>query len=165
MPLRRFLPPSLKALAASDADFTSGDSARSLRVLGLPPFSPLICYEVVFSGKVIDPQDRPDLIINVTNDGWYGNTIGPYQHFAIARVRAIEEGLPLLRAANTGISGAIDPLGRIISMIPLNKQGVIDTILPLPLPLTSFGKSGDMPVLVVFLALVVYAFARRTTKF
>ena len=104
-------------MAASEADFTSGPGVRSLRVLGLPLFSSLICYEAIFPGAVVDRDDRPDFMINITNDGWYGNSTGPYQHFAIVRVRAIEEGLALVRSANTGISGVIDPLGRITARL------------------------------------------------
>lgn len=151
MPLRAWLPKAIKALAAGDADFSAGDGAHSVRILGLPPFSPLICYESIFPGQVTDPQDRPTFILNVTNDGWYGQTIGPYQHFAIGRVRAIEEGLPFLRAANTGISGVIDPLGRVLKTQALGTQGVIDTNLPMPLDLTFFGKMGDMAVAILFL--------------
>ncbi|MDR3425361.1 MAG: apolipoprotein N-acyltransferase [Alphaproteobacteria bacterium] len=151
MPFRKFLPPALHALAASSADFTSGTGARTLRVLGLPPFSPLICYEVIFPGEVVDRNDRPDFMLNITNDGWYGRTTGPYQHFAIARVRAIEEGLPLVRVANTGISGVVDPLGRIKKRLGLDKRGFIDSDLPSALPPTLFGKYGDVPAGIAFL--------------
>ncbi len=144
MPFRKVLP--LKALAASDSDFTAGSGARSLRVLGLPVFSPLICYEAIFSGRVIDRQDRPDFLLNITNDGWYGNTTGPYQHLAIARVRAIEEGLPVIRVANTGISAIIDPLGRVVKSLALNKEGIIDSEIPVALPLTTFAKAVNFPL-------------------
>lgn len=151
MPWRKYLPKSLKALAASDADFTAGPGARSLRVLGLPLFSPLICYEAIFPGSVIDRDDRPDFMVNLTNDGWYGNTTGPHQHFAIARVRAIEEGLPLIRIANTGISGVVDPLGRVEKRLGLGNQGFIDSTLPKPLPPTFYGKHQVVPLLSEFL--------------
>jgi apolipoprotein N-acyltransferase len=89
-------------------------------------------------------------MVNLTNDGWYGDTTGPYQHFAIVRVRAIEEGLPLIRVANTGISGVIDPLGRITSRLGLEKQGYIDSDLATPLIPTLFEKEGEIPVWIVF---------------
>jgi apolipoprotein N-acyltransferase len=163
MPLRKYNP--IPAVAVDTADFTPGDSARSLRVLGLPPFSPLICYESVFTGDVIDQTDRPEWILNVTNDAWYGQTIGPYQHFAIARVRAIEEGLPLVRAANTGISGVIDPLGRIKTKLSLGKRGVIDSNLPASLESTPFERLGDLPVFMITITLIVIRFLFRRHKY
>ncbi len=116
------------------ADFSPGPGARTLRAAGLPSFSPLICYEAVFSGGVLDNSDPPQLLVQITNDAWFGDTTGPYQHFEQARLRAIEEGLPLARAANTGISAVIDPLGRVTARIPLEQTGVIDAGIPRPLP-------------------------------
>ena len=162
MPLRGLIP--VRAIAADMADFTPGDGARSLRVPGLPPFSPLICYEVIFPGAVVDRNDRPDFMINLTNDAWYGNTIGPYQHFAIARVRSIEEGLSLVRAANTGISGVIDPLGRIGARLGLDKRGFIDSDLPAPLPPTLFVKWREKPLWAVFLIIITTAFVVKRRK-
>jgi apolipoprotein N-acyltransferase len=162
MPMRQWLP--FPAIAADIGDFTRGDGVRSLRVLGLPPFSPLICYEAIFPDSSVDPTDRPDLIVNVTNDAWYGNTIGPYQHFAIARVRAIEQGLPLARSANTGISGMVDPLGRIVVRLGLGKRGFIDTGLPAPLPPTFFSKWQEIPVYLMFLLTVLALFVIRKQK-
>jgi apolipoprotein N-acyltransferase len=159
MPLRKYIP--LKTIAASDTDFSSGSGPRSLRVLGLPLFSPLICYEVIFSGAVVDPKDRPAFMVNLTNDGWYKRTTGPYQHFAIARVRAIEEGMPLIRVANTGISGVIDPLGRVVKKLGLGRQGFIDSELPEPLPPTLFAQWKEAFVWIaffIFLALSVKGF-------
>ncbi len=153
MPLRRYIP--IQALATSGADFTPGAHIRTLRVLGLPLFSPLICYEVIFPGKVVDERDRPDFMVNLTNDGWYGQTTGPYQHFAIARVRSIEEGLPLLRIANTGISGVIDALGRVEERLGINKQGVIDSELPKPLSPTFYAEKKETFVWIAFFLLLV----------
>jgi apolipoprotein N-acyltransferase len=90
----------------------------------------LICYEIIFPGQVIDHSDRPEWILNITNDGWYGISTGPYQHFVIARLRAVENGLPLIRVANTGISGVVDPYGRVVQILPLGEAGIIDTSLP-----------------------------------
>jgi len=151
MPFRDILP--LKALAASNADFTPGDGPRSLRVLGLPLFSPLICYEAIFSGAVTDSTDRPDFLVNLTNDAWYGRTTGPYQHFAIAKVRAVEEGMMMLRIANTGISGVIDPMGRVEKKLGLGEKGVIDTGLLKALPFTIFSQWGERIVWFAFFVL------------
>ncbi|MFA4994299.1 MAG: apolipoprotein N-acyltransferase [Bdellovibrionales bacterium] len=158
MPLRKFIP--LQALATSGADFTPGPGIRSLRVLGLPLFSPLICYESIFSGDVVDPDDRPEFMVNLTNDGWYGRTTGPYQHFAIARVRAIEEGMPLLRIANTGISGVVDPLGRVEKKLGINEQGIIDSPLPKALPLTLFAKWKETFVWTIFFLFFAFSALR-----
>jgi apolipoprotein N-acyltransferase len=123
--------------------FEPGDHLRRLAVPGLPPVAPLICYEAIFSGDVMPANalaERPGLMLNVTNDGWFGTTAGPYQHFAQARLRAIEEGLPLVRAANTGISAVVDPYGRVLSSLPLGVEGVLDEALPKGITPTIFAK-------------------------
>jgi apolipoprotein N-acyltransferase len=153
MPLRRYLP--LRTIAGSGVDFTAGTGVRSLRVHGLPLFSPLICYEAIFPGQVVDPDDRPQFLLNITNDGWYGMTTGPYQHFAIVRVRAIEEGLPLVRAANTGISGIVDPLGRVTARLGLGKKGILDGDLPTSLPRTFFARWRERPLWIMVAMLLV----------
>jgi apolipoprotein N-acyltransferase len=101
-----------------------------LRIPGLPPVAATICYEAIFPGEVLPEGPRPDVLLNVTNDGWFGQTAGPYQHFAQARLRSVEEGLPLVRAANTGISAVVDPYGRIVAAMPLGAEGVVDSNLP-----------------------------------
>src|SRR5581483_2245929 len=94
-------------------DFSAGKGPATMQVKNAPPVSPLICYEAIFPGEVTDPNNRPVWLINVTNDAWFGNSTGPYQHFYMTKMRAVEEGLPLVRAANTGISAVIDPYGRV----------------------------------------------------
>jgi len=99
---------------------------------------------VIFPGRITDPANRPQWLVNVTNDAWFGTSSGPYQHFTSARLRAVEEGLPLVRAANTGISGLIDPYGRVVDSIPLGQPGVRDVALPAALPaLTLYARFGD----------------------
>jgi apolipoprotein N-acyltransferase len=144
------LKPIASALAGI-GDFTRGDGPGTLTVAGLPSFSPLVCYEVIFPHEVVPENNRPEWIVNVTNDAWYGRTSGPYQHLDTARVRAIEEGLPLARAANTGVSAMIDPLGRIIARQTLETEGFVDSFLPKPLLPTLYAKTGDG----LFLAMLV----------
>jgi apolipoprotein N-acyltransferase len=151
MPFRRIL--SFAKITDGATDFSPGTGPKTLRLKGLPPVSPLICYEVIFPGEVVDPQDRPGWLLNLTNDGWYGVSSGPYQHFAAARLRAVEQGLPLVRVANTGISGVIDGYGRVIAKLELAKKGVLDSALPSALPVTLYGRLGDwIVILLVFLA-------------
>ena len=114
----------LQALTKQRGGFLAGDRRRLISIPGAPPALPLICYEIIFPGEVVPPGERPGWMVNLTNDGWFGISTGPYQHFQQARVRAIEEGLPLARAANTGISAVVDPLGRIINSLPLGREGV-----------------------------------------
>ncbi|WP_393982809.1 apolipoprotein N-acyltransferase [Xanthobacter nonsaccharivorans] len=120
----------LEQLTRVRGGFSSGGTLQPLRVPGLPLASPLVCYEIIFPGKVIPSGPRPGVLLNLTNDAWFGKTPGPYQHFAQARLRAVEEGLPLVRAANTGISAIIDPVGRIVASLPLGDEGVVDGPLP-----------------------------------
>jgi apolipoprotein N-acyltransferase len=104
-------------------------------------------------------------MLNLTNDGWFGASAGPYQHFQQARVRAIEEGLPLVRAANTGISAVVDPLGRVIKSLPLGSEGILDSGLPHPVAPTFYARTGDVPTgLILLMALILIARARSTTR-
>jgi apolipoprotein N-acyltransferase len=124
--------------------FEPGRVRRLLAVKGLPPALPLICYEAIFGGALIAGPERPGVLINVTNDAWFGQTPGPYQHLAQARLRAIEQGVPLVRAANTGISAVIDPLGRTVASLPLGMEGVLDSPLPAALAATIHARNGDV---------------------
>lgn len=122
--------------------FARGPGPRTLRVPGVPPVGPLICYEAIFPGQVVDAVDRPDWMVNVTNDAWFGTSTGPRQHLAAARLRAVEEGLPLLRAANTGISAAFDANGHEIARLEMEQTGFRAVILPGPRPPTLFARFG-----------------------
>jgi apolipoprotein N-acyltransferase len=124
-----------------------GQGPRTLAAPGLPLIAPLICYEAVFPGEAAfrDKQGkRPKLLLNLTNDGWFGKTIGPYQHFAQARLRAIEEGLPLIRVANTGVSAIVDAYGRTIESLPLGEEGLIDGGLPKSIAEPLFARHGTI---------------------
>jgi apolipoprotein N-acyltransferase len=152
----------INKLTPGSMNFTPGPGPRTLHVPGLPSFSPLICYEVIFPGAVTDPADRPGLLVNVTNDGWFGTSTGPSQHFATARFRSVEEGIPMLRAANTGISGVIDAYGRVESRSNLVVEAVIDATVPPAQPPTPFARFGVLAVLpLIVLALIPILFRRR----
>jgi apolipoprotein N-acyltransferase len=131
------------ALTKVHGGFIPGDRRRVLEVPRAPPVVALVCYEAVFPGEVVPAGERPGWLINLTNDGWFGISSGPYQHLQQARMRAIEEGLPLVRAANTGISAVIDPLGRVLRSLPLGGEGVLDASLPQPLAPTLYARIGD----------------------
>lgn len=121
---------------------------------------PLICYEAVFPQDLRVAGDRPDWILQITNDSWFGNIAGPYQHLAQARFRAIEQGLPLLRSANTGVTAVIDAKGRILDSLPLNTEGVIDAAVPPSLAPTIYARTGDLPATILaglgLLGLILY---------
>ncbi|MFZ4763266.1 MAG: apolipoprotein N-acyltransferase [Alphaproteobacteria bacterium] len=153
VPLRRYLPLSLIAYAPGDMAEGSGPTTISLEKL--PSFSTLICYEAIFPGAVTMHGQRPDFLVNLTNDAWYGKTAGPHQHFHIARMRAIEEGLPLVRVANTGFSGIIDPVGNIVEITRLFEEVAIEAPLPKPLPATLYSRFGDALFLVIMLLFFV----------
>jgi len=144
--------PALTTLTSQG--FRPGPGPRLLSVPGLPPFLPLICYEAVFPQGMAAPEGRADWLVQVTNDAWFGMASGPYQHFAQARVRAIEQGLPLARAANTGISAMVDPLGRVVRSIGLDEMGFVDVVLPAPLPPTPYARIGDVPALTAIFVLL-----------
>ena len=135
--------------ARAEGGYTPGPGPALLDLGALGLALPLICYEAVFPQDVYRAPARPDFLLQVTNDAWFGQWSGPYQHLAQARVRAIEQGLPMLRAANTGVSAVIDGGGRILQSIPLGRAGWIDARLPAPLAPTLYSRSGDFPVLVV----------------
>jgi apolipoprotein N-acyltransferase len=124
--------------------FLPGERRHKMAVPGAPDMLPLICYEIIFPGEVVPKGERPGWLLNLTNDAWFGVSIGPYQHFQQARVRAIEEGLPLIRAANSGISAVIDPLGRIVAALPLGRDGLLDSALPRPARITTYARVGDL---------------------
>ena len=122
--------------------FAAGAGPETLRVPGLPPFAPLICYEVIFPSQVVDEAARPRWIVNVTNDAWFGNSAGPRQHLAAARMRAVEEGLPVLRAANTGITAAFDARGHELARLPMNRPDILVIGLPGALGATQYARVG-----------------------
>jgi apolipoprotein N-acyltransferase len=141
VPLRNWLP--FPKITAGTMDLSAGPGPRTISVPGLPPFAALICYEAIFPAAIIDESDRPAWMLNVTNDAWYGQSSGPFQHFAIARTRAIEEGLPLVRVANNGISAVVDAAGRVLARTSLDAVGNVDSALPAPAGRTLYARVGD----------------------
>ena len=144
--------------------FSAGSGSRLLSIPGAPQARPLICYEIIFPDEILNSGPRPGWLLNVTNDAWFGGSFGPYQHFHQAQVRAIEQGLPVVRAANTGISAIIDPYGRILGELGLRQEGVLDGVLPEALTATKFvawGRWIELAVLV--LASLCWLFFVRLT--
>ena len=180
VPFGEYLPGPLDALLRAlglrqfvsiPGGFTPGDPAaqRILTVPGLPPIAATICYEAIFPGAIlptglrVTPADPPaGLILNVTNDAWFGDTPGPRQHLAQARLRAVEEGLPLVRDANTGISAVIDARGRVTGRLPLEQEAVLDADLPAPIVGgTVYGRLGDWPFAVMLFGCLIGSLAAR----
>ena len=170
VPLGEYVPfreifPFINKLTPGSTNFSPGPGPRTLHLPGLPPISPLICYEVIFPGAVTDPTDRPGVLINITNDGWFGTSTGPFQHFVSARFRAVEEGIPLLRAANTGISAVVDAYGRVETRSNMVVEAVIDAPVPAVLPPTPFARFGSLTVLpLLVLALVPMLFGAASLR-
>lgn len=155
MPLKNILP--IKKLTHGFIDYTPGVSKLvTLQELGLH-IKPLICYEAIFPELVRTSNRLADVIINVTNDAWYGNSSGPYQHLHITRLRAVENGLPILRTGNNGISAVIDPLGRIVNHLELNRVGIINAYMPIKIPKpTLYSLWGNTPfILMCMLVLLI----------
>jgi apolipoprotein N-acyltransferase len=174
VPFGEYLPlePLLSAVGLSKlvhgvGGFSAGPGSRTVALPGgLPPVGFLICYEIIFPGRATDPAARPGFLVNVTNDAWFGRTPGPYQHLDQARVRALEEGLPVVRAANAGISAIIDPYGRLSGRLGLDVRGVLDGTLPAALPHTAFSSYGSFFLLTIyaFYATVLAAGGRRPDR-
>lgn len=181
VPLRDTLP--LEKITPGNLDFSRGEGIKTMVVdAAVPPFRPLICYEVIFpwfsqrfspsssesqrEGEYgqngdTDRSIRPQWLLNITNDAWYGKTPGPYQHLVAAQLRAVEQGLPLVRVANTGISAFIDPYGRVVRALPLGERGFIDQRLPAALPLTFYARWGERVTLGLLMGMILGAFYGR----
>jgi len=149
----------LEQLTRWRGGFSTGVAPRPLlEIPGLPPVAGLICYEAIFPAAIVQGGERPGLLVNITNDGWFGETTGPYQHFHQSRVRAVEEGVPLIRAANNGISAVVDAKGRVVALLGLNARGAIDSGVPASIsrPLyASFGDCTFLALSLIFLAAAV----------
>jgi apolipoprotein N-acyltransferase len=144
--------------------FIAGSVRHALPVPGVQPALPLICYEAIFPGEVAGRNERPGWIVNLTNDGWFGISTGPYQHLEQSRMRAIELGLPLVRSANTGISAVIDPVGRTVASLGLGLEGILDANLPAAISPTVYARVGDAPAAMLVAVAVLLAVRRRVAK-
>ena len=145
-------------LAANDlAGFAPGPGPVTLDLGRAGRALPLICYELIFPRNIREAAERPDFLLHITNDAWFGETAGPQQHFAQARIRAAEFGLPVLRSANTGISALIDPAGRVLVSLPLGEEGYVDVAPPAPFAPTLYARTGGLPW--VLLAVVLLGLA------
>ncbi|NQV57212.1 MAG: apolipoprotein N-acyltransferase [Rhodospirillales bacterium] len=149
----------LSKLTAGRTDFSAGVGSSVLQIPGAPPVSPLICYEAIFPGAVIsDAVTRPGWMLNITNDAWFGASSGPYQHFAAVRFRAVEEGMPLVRVANTGLSGVIDSYGRVKVKTRLNQRIAVNSKLPKSIASrTVYSRIGNISlVMILFVYIAVF---------
>lgn len=154
----------ISAFAAREGmGYSAGEGAKVLPLGRVGKVLPLICYEAVFPQDLNAAPERADWILQITNDAWFGSLAGPYQHLAQARLRAIEQGLPLLRAANTGVSAVIDAHGRVLKSLPLDTDGVIDAVVPPSLSPTPYSRTGDLPatILLVVATLALWLRGRR----
>ncbi|PTX57105.1 apolipoprotein N-acyltransferase [Litoreibacter ponti] len=152
----------IRGLASRDgAGFAPGPGPALIELPGIGTALPLICYELIFPRNLRGLATRPDLILQITNDAWFGEVSGPYQHLAQARLRAIEQGLPLVRAANTGVSAVIDPWGRIMAQTLLGEAAYLDAKLSAPAAATLYAGIGDWPMRGLLMLLLIWQIAAR----
>ena len=159
LPFREYLPDFMKPVANVVGNLGRGEKYKNIKVKGLPLMGGAICYESIFPSEVINPKAKPEVLLVVANDGWYGISKGPYQHLVAAQFRAIEEGITVIRSANTGISAVIMPNGEVFGEIGLGKEGVSDVLLPKVLSVpTIYGKYGNLMLLLMIVILSGLAF-------
>jgi apolipoprotein N-acyltransferase len=143
----------IRGLAQQDGHgFSPGTGARMVEIPGIGPTVPLICYEGIFARDISNAPGRPALLLLITNDAWFGTVSGPYQHLAQARLRSVEQGVPMVRVANTGVSAVIDPAGRLTGVIPLGKAGAREVVVPAPRAGTIYARIGDVPLVLLLVA-------------
>ncbi len=164
IPFREYLPEYFRPVVNVIGEFGKGKGPKIISVDGLPSFSGVICYETIFPGKIVDRDNRPNFIINITNDGWYGDSSGPYQHWVAAKLRAVEEGITVVRAANNGLSGVISAYGQEKKKMNLNDKGYIDVFLPKSLKNTTlYSLFGNGVSLTFCLILLFLGFIRKSS--
>ena len=139
----------LRAIAQNAGRYASGPGPVRLSIDGIPPFQPLICYEAIFPDEILRGAQRPGWLLQITNDAWFGDFAGPEQHLSQARARSIEQGLPMVRVANTGISAVIDSFGSPVANLSLGETGALDSLLPDAIEPTLYAETGSAPWYVV----------------
>ena len=166
LPFQWLLEPlGLRQIVNLPPGFSAGSEDRVIRIDGLPAFAGFICYEAVFP-RSLPYASRPEMLVNATNDAWFGTSGGPHQHLGHARFRAIEQGVPMIRAANTGISAMIDPTGRVRARLALGMAGHLDVAMPVIMAATPYSVIGDLGFLGLLISIsVVYLICRRIKKF
>lgn len=166
IPFRQYLPQWIRPITNTIANFKAGAGLQSIQIANYPSLGALICYEIIFPAQVVNKESKPQWLINLTNDGWYGNSAGPYQHLVTAQMRAVEEGITIVRAANTGISAVIDRLGIIRHSLGLNQTGILDFFLPKQLEIaTPYGKKSNfIPLILCFLNLALAVLVKAKAK-
>ena len=160
IPFREFI--LIDKITSTIGDLSKGISLMDMDLAGIPKFSPLICYEIIFPGQVMQKNSKAKWILNVTNDAWFGKSSGPYQHYYKARVRAVEEGVPVIRSANTGISAIIDPYGRELMKLNLGDTGIIEGKLPYNIETYSFFHYyKNLPIICFLLIISIIGIRRK----
>lgn len=165
IPLREYLPAAIRPIANTIANFQPGKGPQTINLPDYPQIGAAICYEIIFPGEIINRKNPPQWLINTTNDGWYGDSAGPRQHLVSAELRAVEEGITIIRAANSGISAIISPTGRIIDRLELNQRGILDINLPKLLNIyTVYGEFGNKILLLLLtLNIILVIFSSKRT--
>ena len=164
IPFRSILPSFIRPVTNMVAEFGRGEKYQTITPENFPEFAPLICYEIIFSDNIVRKNNSIKWIVLLTFDGWYGNSSGPYQHLAAAQMRAIEEGITVIRAANSGISAIISPFGEIMAKLGLNERGTLDYKPDLIKHKTLFGKYGNLLMWIMFLFMLLSAGIVETIK-
>ena len=164
-PFRKYLPSFIQPLTNIIGEFQSGKGPETLKIDNHPSFGNSICYEIIFPNKIIDKTNPPEWLINLTNDGWYGDSSGPRQHLVTTQLRAIEEGITIARAANSGISALISPKGDILGKIKLNKRSILDIRIPSNSQiLTKYRQYGNKISLTLAFLIILIAICVQKTK-
>lgn len=162
LPFRDYLPDFMEPVASVVGDLGRGEKYKNIKVSGLPLMGGAICYESIFPKEVINPKEKPEILLVLANDGWYGISAGPYQHLAAAQMRAVEEGITVIRSANTGISAVILANGEMLGVIGLDVSGVTDVMLPKKLSRkTVYGTYGNAIPLSILLLILLFICAMR----
>ena len=156
IPLREYLPHAFQPIANIIGTMKAGQGPKTINLNNIPPFGIQICYEIIFPHQIINPQQKPEWLLNLTNDGWYGLSSGPYQHLVTTQLRAVEEGITIARAANSGISALINCTGEILASLALNESGILDVSLPEQTSIpTPYNKSGNTLILTICLLCII----------